>query len=953
MSAPNGPPANRLVDTVDETREEPLDLEARQARSRLRAWIVGEEPDAPRIGRFVVLERLGAGGMGAVYAAYDPELDRRVALKFLHPDRADDRHAQHRLLREAQALARLSHPHLVEVYEVGRHEHEIYLAMEHVAGLTVGVWIERTKPDWREVLRVWLEAGHALALVHAEGLVHRDVKPTNVIVGDDGRARLVDFGLAREVGGLSSRPGVDELGSSPASSGSRLREAVTQSRAVIGTPAYLAPEQRLGEPVAPTADQYSFCVALYEGLYGCRPPGPVGAGEGLEVPDPGAVPTAIRKVLTRGLSQRPKDRFPSMATLLEALEQPLRRRRVGGWVGAVGIAGLAVAAITGWVRPDAAVVPCADAGTEIDAVWTEEVRAKLRDGGFSTALASVDAFAEQWSEARHDVCEATHVRGVQSNDALDRRVACLDRQREQLMALVGTPDALTHPAALESLDAPSSCLAPGVVDGGWGGPPDELSNEVAELRRTLTEIRLLALTHGVSSVEADADEALRRARDIGFEPLVAEALVVRGVVARLAYHAPESRAALEEAIEIAEAYGSIAFKEDALGHLVRLSIDVESDVGAAERAWRNNAATLRRLGSNRDRAAGLLGRLALLQVLKENPRAAELSLRAAVALYEAEGARVAPSLAAALYNLADTLMLLNRVDEASLVLARARTLDPRHTDGRTWSGVNPGDEAMEHGLALLQSGELDAAREAFERALAAREEAYGPTSSRVGDVHAALAAVAVGLGELRQARRHAGASTRAYRLSTTPDDRRRLSPLSAIGTVAFEQGRAAEAVAVFSEALDLAERTTDAESVELAHQRSNLAEALLLDNQVTRAERLAEQALETMEARLSADHDDLAYPLRALGEARTRLGRAEDGVLLLSRALELRERDGVVPVERARTRAWLARAQLAAGTVQLAAATAGEAAGEFEALGADYAEEARAMRAIAASISIP
>jgi len=949
--APKGPPVHDMA--VDETREEPLDIEARQARSRLRAWIVGEEPDAPRIGRFVVLERLGAGGMGTVYAAYDAELDRRVALKFLHPDRAGDRHAQHRLLREAQALARLSHPHLVEVYEVGRHESEIYLAMEHVAGLTVGVWIERIKPDWREVLRVWLEAGQALALVHAEGLVHRDIKPTNVIVGDDGRARLVDFGLAREVGGLSSRPGLDEIGSSPnspspASSGSRLRESVTQSRAVIGTPAYLAPEQRLGEPVAPAADQYSFCVSLYEGLYGCRPRGPVGPEEALDVPDPGAVPMAIRKVLARGLAQRPQDRFGSINALLEALHRPLERRRAGRWVAGLGVAGLTVAAITGWVRPEPGVLPCATAGTELDVVWTDALQQRLRDGGHSAALQTLDAFVEQWATTRRETCEATHVKGVQSDQALDRRVACLDRQREQLAALVASDAAITHPAALASLPAPTDCLAPG-IEAGWLPPRAENSDEVAALRRTLAQTRLAALAHGVTSAESGAREALERARAIGYEPVLAEALIVHGVVARLAYRGAESRAALEEAIELAEAFGATDLKEAAIGHLVRLAIDVESDPDAAERAWRRNAASLRRLGASRDRTAALFGRLGLLQVLQENPRAAELSLRAAVALYEAEGPRAAPALAATLYNLADTLMVLGRVDDASTVLERARSLDPRHTDGSSWSGVNPGEGALERGRALLESGELEQARVALEQALVERDEAFGPSSTRVGAVHAALTAVAIGQGELERARLHARASDRAYRLSARPDDPRRLSPLTAIGTVAFEEGRAAEAVTAFSDALELVERTADPDSLELAQQRSNLAEALLLDGQVTRAERLAAAALETMEARLAPDHADLVYPLRALGEARTRRGRAEEGGRLLLRALALHEELDALPVERARTRAWLARAQRAAGQLDLASQTAAVAANELDALGPAYADDARAMHAIAES----
>lgn len=230
-----------------------------RVRERIRAQLLGETRPLPRLGRFRLLRALGRGGMGTVYAAYDDELQREVAIKLLHSDTCTNEAAQHRLVREAQAQARLSHPHLVPVFEVGRFEDQIYLAMELVDGVTMLEWITVHSPSPREIVAQWLDVARALVVVHAEGMVHRDIKPTNVLVGRDGRARLVDFGLARGQA-LQLRATLHGNDSAP----SRLDQTVTQSRAMVGTPAYLAPEVLRGEPAGYRSDQYSLCVSLYE-----------------------------------------------------------------------------------------------------------------------------------------------------------------------------------------------------------------------------------------------------------------------------------------------------------------------------------------------------------------------------------------------------------------------------------------------------------------------------------------------------------------------------------------------------------------------------------------------------------------------------------------------------------------------------------------------------------------
>ena len=206
-----------------------------------------------RIGRYLVLEELGAGGMGVVYAAYDPELDRKVAIKLMYAesDRGRARRNHAMLMREAQALAKLSHPNIVAIHDVGEYAGQVFVAMEFVAGRTVRAWREEAARDWQAVVDVFVQAGRGLMAAHAVGLIHRDVKPDNLLIGDDGRVRVADFGVARHDATL-------DLEASTLISGARTLATVAGRGARIGTPAYMAPEQHDNEGVGPHSDQFSF-----------------------------------------------------------------------------------------------------------------------------------------------------------------------------------------------------------------------------------------------------------------------------------------------------------------------------------------------------------------------------------------------------------------------------------------------------------------------------------------------------------------------------------------------------------------------------------------------------------------------------------------------------------------------------------------------------------------------
>ncbi|MCA9653902.1 MAG: serine/threonine protein kinase [Myxococcales bacterium] len=305
-----------------------------------------------RVGRYIVRSKLGRGGMGVVYGAYDPLLGRRVALKLVrHRDTPEnvEAHVDERLRREAQALARLAHPNVVSLYDVGTCDRGDYLALELVPGIDLDEWLRKGTHSWKEIVEVFLAAGRGLAAAHTAGLIHRDFKPANVIVGPHGHVTVVDFGLARSTE-LDTTVSNGPEGAQPQiHSDALLNTRLTGTNIIVGTRGYMAPEQLLGLSVGPRADQFSFCVALFEALYGRRPyPGKnavetaTSFANGIfeEPEDRRGVSGRLHEALRRGLSVEPDDRFPSMDALLAALRRglPASRRR---WLLAAALAATA------------------------------------------------------------------------------------------------------------------------------------------------------------------------------------------------------------------------------------------------------------------------------------------------------------------------------------------------------------------------------------------------------------------------------------------------------------------------------------------------------------------------------------------------------------------------------------------------------------------------------------
>jgi len=461
-----------------------------------RAVVVAVSADEPgattaplRIGRYLVERPIGAGAMGLVFRARDAELDRAVALKLLRRslDSDDDERLEQRLLGEARALAKLAHPNVVAVFEVARHDGELYLVMELIEGPTLSAWLLAAARTTDEVLAMFAQAGRGLAAAHAAGIVHRDVKLDNVLVGADGRARITDFGLA--TGALA--------GPLPAVHGDDI--ALTMTGALAGTPAYMAPEVLRGGDATPQSDQFGFAVALWCGLCGARPfhgDSVDALLRAIEIDDPRLPPgrridARVRAVVARGLATDPAARWPSVAAMLDALERarPGRRTRTIAIAGAVAViaAGAAAAAVTRDHRGPT----CATDG----AVWTPaaaaKVQAALRAAAPELAATATTAVADavarwqaRWDHERLATCR-------QGGEVEAARGGCLDLQRRQVESTVALLGEATGAVAEDAIVTADRLPDPRACVRAAGTPVTDRSAAARALAARLADARAL------------------------------------------------------------------------------------------------------------------------------------------------------------------------------------------------------------------------------------------------------------------------------------------------------------------------------------------------------------------------------------------------------------------------------------------------------------------------------
>ncbi|WP_428265632.1 protein kinase domain-containing protein [Haliangium sp.] len=882
-----------------------------------------------RIGRFRILEILGSGGMGAVYRARDEELLRDVAIKLVRSPRADDAALGARLRREAQVLAQLSHPNVVQIYDAGEHEGQVWVAMELVAGRTLRQWREQEQPGWREILARYLEAGRGLAAAHAEGLVHRDVKPDNLLLGDDGRVRVLDFGLAYAVGGAGSAAApvddttpADEPRGGPASA---LTARMTRPDALVGTPAYMAPEQHARGTCDARTDQWSFCLALYEALYGEHPfdrgddlgadgrHGSAGsaAGRGDEIaPAPAGtrVPSWLRAALVRGLAPDPAERWDSMDELVAELgrDRGQTRRRVAfAGLGALAAA-LAVALATQPGQVDEP--PCAAAETALSEIWSPARRARIEAAFAATGLpmaadawagaeATLTRFADEWVASRVDACAATRVEGRQSEALFDLRNACLDRRAREFdttLTVLEAPDldVVSRAANVAAgLGEVAGCDDVQALRMGAAPPTDPATiRAVAALRDQLARAWALDDAGKYGQGHALAEAAVEQSRTLGYPPIEAEALLALGCSENALVEGTPAITALFGALDAAEASRHDEVAARAWIQLVDLAAVRTKEVDAGRRWGRRARAAVRRLAPEPAARPLLWAELehaeGRLHTLADELPAARQALEQALSLRtEALGEdHVA---------VADTLVSLANEAAADGRTAEAMTLDRRAIAAftRVLGESHPRVALAEFNLAMRQiftgadDDAVTAGRERATRALAVYRRVYGPDSLKLAPLLMTLAFSDLRRGEHEAARAQADEAERIYR-DADPAHPQRSHALDLLGLLAYREGRYSDALAAYEQSLALASGR-DPHSLEAATAASNAGEATLALGRPAEALALFERALAVYELR-TPQRDDLAYPLKGQGKAYLALGRPAAAIAPLERALAIR-----------------------------------------------------------------
>jgi len=507
-------------------------------------------PPGTLVGRYVVQRKIGQGGMGAVYHAFDPDLERKVALKLLAVRRGNLSRARERLQREAHVLARLSHPNVITVYDAGIYGDSIFIAMEFAAGVSLRRWLKQQHPSWRRIMSVMLQAGQGLAAAHGAGIIHRDFKPENIIVSTDERAWVLDFGLARasleEVSPLPVPLSDDSSPFPPVNS----VEPLTVEGVLMGTPGYIAPEQYRGEPVDARSDQFSFCVTLFEALYGCRPfsgkshrelRDNILAGKVCQPPADSKVPARIHAALLRGLSADPRQRYPSLSELLQQLHE--RPRLVGYRRPLLAAALLLLLGVGLFVwsgRPD---LPCQGVERQLQGVWDERVKGRVQrafrasgapaaDDSYRLTAAVLDRYARHWQEAASQACVAAYERPA---EIFDRRRACLQRHLGQLRALTslfaGSSDKQVVDQAVQaaaSLPRIQECADDRRLASPVAPPPGQARVEVERIQARLDDAEARLRTGRYHQGTVLAREAVDAARHLGYRPLLSRALQLYG-----------------------------------------------------------------------------------------------------------------------------------------------------------------------------------------------------------------------------------------------------------------------------------------------------------------------------------------------------------------------------------------------------------------------------------------
>lgn len=850
-----------------------------------------------RVGRYVLLEPIGEGGMGVVYAGYDPELDRRVALKWRRPSGwPNEAQEQERLLREARAMARVSHPHVVPIFDVGLFEDGVFLAMELVEGDNLRAWLRDKPRTPREIVSVLLDAGRGLAAAHAAGVVHRDFKPENVMVDRHGRGRVLDFGLAHEAGPLH-----------PASSGtlSATPGVLTEAGRVLGTPAYLAPERIAGQPSDARSDQFSFCLTLAEALTGQRPftldqLHALAQGHPMTPSLAGlqGLPAAWRRALERGLSADPAQRHVDLPALLSLLEGQSRRRWVA--LGGAGLLALTAGGLAWQVDREA---PCDGAQAQVSRVWNARTAEAMEQAfmraasplapeAFQAARTRLEVWTRQWVETRTETCRATHVRHEQDAETLALKVACLDQRLDTLATVVrllqhADEDWVRHAAqVVDGMERVQGCNDVGRLR--REDPGDDA--RLAGVRRRLGEVRALLAAGKYAPALTAAEETAREARGLALPWLGAEARLLEGVAALKAGRADASQRLLD-ARWLAEAAGMDPSSAEAALQLGTLYLQ-RMERERAEEWLGHTRASLARMGGDGRLECQLLSQQALLEGINEHrDKATELSLRAlrlAERVFGPEHLEVSDALLrAAAYHPVSREGLAQGDALARRALAlRLRELGPSHPLVA---------EAYER-LGQLARDRYDHAHElqVQQEVLALRTRTLPADHPDLARAHWSLATAHALRGDEVSALAHYRKALQGAEQTLGAVSQR--AGVLKLNVAISEQhvGRLGAALPLAREALAVLQQVQGQQSPHLTLERSSLADLLADSGQAAEAKRLYRSALE-LGGRVDASSAKLALPLLGLARLALRDGHPEQALAHSRRALALQSAESPPP----------------------------------------------------------
>jgi tetratricopeptide (TPR) repeat protein len=881
-------------------------------------------------GRYRIVHRIGSGGMGTVYSAFDPTLDRTVALKVLH-DKVESADAEQRLLREAQAMARLSHPNVVTVHDAGMKDGRPYVAMEFVEGHDLRTWLRREKRGWREIVDKFVASGEGLAAAHAAGLIHRDFKPGNVMVGNDGRARVTDFGLARaaEAGdweALGTSPGSLAMPVADAESSSPLETPLTQAGTVLGTPAYMAPEQALEGRADHRSDQYAFCVSLYVALFGKHPLGEfsnlpefIAQLETDDVSPPPAdheVPTRIVTTIMRGLSRSQEERFPDMDALLDTLRlDPAQRRK--RWLVA-GVSAVAVAAAIGIFSYTAYRKQLCGAGeSHVAAVWNADRRAQLEEhfanvaeGLGRDAVAAVasrlDDYTARWATVHREACVATRIRGEHSEALLDRQMACLRRrlrETDHLLALLaagGRDMATSALDAVVGLDVPEVCTDSTALVERLPLPEDETT------RSALTDLEDRLAAANAEKLTGDYETALNRltelapqARELGYPPTLAEVMIVKGFIEAELGQAEDAERSLREAFGAAEQGRDDRAGAVAASNLMWVTGYLQGRFEEAER-WSDLAsAKIERLGG-------------------DEPVAADFADTRASVLIQAGRHREAIEIQK------QALELISRINgPESLDAAMAMS-------------------TMGHALSSV--GDYRAAVDFYEKSLVLKESLVGPNHPTVGFTATSLAQAHAGLSDYEKATELSRRSLAILEKVFGADDPQLAISLNNLAYSLEGLEQFDEARATHERSIEIVSQTWGPDHPQIAISLLNLSSLEKQAEDFEAALDASQRAGEILTATFGTEHPLYAYAANNTGVFLMKTGQAAQGVVHLEKALAIRVASDTDPVLIAVTRFNLGRALWEAGQRESGRRNVSEAERELITIGELGTEDLAAVR---------